>query len=131
MRLRRSISVAVIQSSAGLLYCPVCTIARMSSSVNAMTWRAAQKVSSGRRFTNGGWGSADVHASGSNVLLPNLPTSGRSEYFSRIHAGVARPRPAMVLPTAPRDVTRVSLPSQTSFEPSYIPLPSDLVKSTT
>ena len=67
----------MIQSSAALLYCPVCTIARISSSVNAITCLAAQNVSSGRRLTNGGRGWTVFHVRGSNVWLSNAPTSAK------------------------------------------------------
>ena len=100
MRFRRSTSAAVIESSAGSTGLSGSHDGADSSSVNAITCLAAQNVSSGIRFANGGTCSAVVHVNGSNVAPSNAPTSRNPGYLAFIHAGVEMPRVAMLRPMA-------------------------------
>jgi len=104
-------------------------MARISSSVNAITRFAAQSASSGRRFANGAIEWFVVHSSGSNVLASKDPTSRSFGYLAFIQAGVTTPIPAMFRPISPSLGSEGSLPSHESFAPPWMPLPSDLVKS--
>ena len=69
---------AMYRSAAGSEYCPVRTAARIMSSVNAITRRAAQKVSSGRARLNAGLGTRGFHRGGSKPSAEKCPTPSMS-----------------------------------------------------
>jgi hypothetical protein len=78
---RRSIRHFVTDSAARLsLSSPVFTSSAICSSVNTITYRAAQNASSGNMLLNAGLWYSGVHVSGSNRSYSNLPTDGRLGY---------------------------------------------------
>ena len=79
MASRRAMSVsAICFSAAGSEYCPVRTAARIISSVNAMTRRAPQNVSSGLARRNAGFGTRGFHFGGSKRSAEKWPTDEKS-----------------------------------------------------
>ena len=78
---------------------PVCTMARISWSVNAISCFAAQNVSSGSRSANAVIGSLVVHVSGSKVVAAKRPYLGE--------AGLLLPHPCGRTTPAPRMFRRV------------------------
>src|SRR5690349_5623208 len=70
---------------------PVDTMARISSSVNAVTCLAPQNSSSGSRFRNTGFGYSGTHFSGSKTFHSKRPMVGKLGYFAKAQYGGASP----------------------------------------
>ena len=95
---RRRSSVAVMYSVArGSLYLAFSTTARTVASSNREMMRAAQNASSGRMFSNAGFGYSGFHDAGSKASASNRPTArGTSGYEMRVQGRAYIPSVASV-----------------------------------